>query len=228
MKKICLFVLIVFCFPEFSYSDFDELGKNAKVLENNFNFSSSSLKVVQKRLLPKKYLSEFSLAVSPVLKGLIYMNSYSFDASYRFFLNNHWNVQLKYSRYYNLISKEGFNEVQNRARIPVELKYPQKQSYLGGVEWYPFYGKAVLYNYLVRFDLYLSILGGKTEILNLNESVYMGSLGLGLVYWWHKHFNTRLEMQGSYYKYNIFDKLSENRDITEYFYKTYISVGVLF
>ena len=107
------------------------------------------------------------------------------------------------------------------------MKYPQKQSYIGGIEWYPFYGKAVLYNYLVHFDLYLSLLGGKTELLNLEKSVPMGSLALGLVCWWHKHFNTRWEIEGAYYSYDI-DGNKTAEPIEEYLYKISVSAGVLF
>ena len=226
MKKYWFIALILFCFSALGSSDFDELGKFFSTL-NSSKFSGSSLKIVQKRWLPKKFISEGSIGLSPVLKGFNYMNSYSTDIAYRFFLNDHWSIHLKYSRHSNPITLDGKNEVEQMGRIPLELKYPQKQSYLGGVDWYPFYGKAVLYNYLVRFDLYLSLSGGTVELLNWNKTIPMGSLSLGWVHWWYKWLNTRLEVQGFYYKYNVSDG-RDTKEINEYFYKAYISAGVLF
>ena len=229
MKRFYFFILMFCCFPSLSFSNFKELEQSSKALESGFDFSHSSLKVVQKRWLPKTFLSEMSFAISPVLKGINYMNSYSADLSYRFFLNNHWALQFKYSKYFNPISQEGKDEVYKKSRVPLELKYPQKQSYLGGIDWYPFYGKAVLYNLLVRFDLYFSLLGGKIELMKLNKRVNTGFLALGLVCWWHKHFNTRLELQGLYYRYgHLSDVTSKTTDIHEYFYKMSLSAGVLF
>ena len=55
----------------------------------------------------------------------------------------------------------------------------------------------------------------------------MGSLALGVVCWWHKHFNTRWEVQGAYYKYNI-DGNKTAEPIEEYLSKISVSAGVLF
>ena len=227
MNKYWFFILIFFYFPVLGSSDFNELGKNPEVLESSFDFSSSSLQVVQKRWLPRRFLSELSLGFSPVLKGFNYMNNYSVDMAYRFFLDEQWSIDLKYSWYFNPITLEGDDEVKKKGRIPLELRYPQKQAFFGGVSWYPFYGKAVFYNHLIRFDLYLSVLGGMMDILHLDKNFPTGSLGIGLVCWWHKNLNTRLEALGTYYKYEFSnkDKMASNK---EYFYKIYISTGVLF
>lgn len=227
MRKQGIITLMLFCAPAFGSSSFDELGKNPAILKNQFDFSGSRLKVIQKRRLPKKFLSDLSVGVSPVLKGFNYIDNYSIDAGYRFFLNEQWGFQLKYSRYFNPITQEGKEEVEQTGRIPIELKYPQKQSYLGGIEWSPFYGKADLYNRLVRFDLYFSVLAGKVELLNLDSPVPLGYLSVGLVFWLHKHFNSRLEIQGAYYKYDAPDGESV-KEIKEYFYKISVSAGVLF
>ena len=238
MKKYLIFILMFFCSSVFGSSSFNELGKNSKALENGFNFFDSPLRVVQKRWLPKKFLSEMSLGITPVFKGFNYMNSYSMDMVYHFFLNNHWSVALKYSWYSNSITQEGKDEVEKRSRIPLELRYPQKQSLLGGLSWSPFYGKTVFYNHLVRFDLYISFLGGMMELIDedipinentlMDKNIFMGSLGLGLVFWWHKNFNTRLELQEFYYTYNIVSNRNQSDTIKEYLSKISISAGILF
>lgn len=165
-----------------------------------------------------------SLSVSPVLKGFNYINSYSLSGNYRLFIIDYLSLHIQYSWYFNSITEEGKKEVEQRSRIPLELKYPKTQSYLAGVDWYPFYGKAVLYNHLVYFNLYASLQGGIVKLMNQDKSVPMGSLGLGMVCWWNKRFNTRLEFQSVYYQYDI----SASELIQEYLSKLHVSIGVLF
>ena len=228
MNKYQIFILVFFYFPVFGSSDFDELEKDSKILESGFHFSNSSLHVVQKRWLPKSFLSEVSLGFSPVIKGFNYMNHYSGDIIYRFFINDQWSLDLQYSRYFNLRTQEGEDEVVKRGRIPLELKYSPQQSFLVGIDWYPFYGKAIFYNHLVRFDLYISLSGGILELMSISQNIPVGSLGLGCVYWWHKNFNMRWEVQGAYYKYDIVADRKKIRHVKEYLYKIYVSAGVLF
>ena len=224
MKKLWIFIFILFCLPVYSSVDFDELGSNKNFLQNQLPFSSSSLKIVQKQWLPKRFLSELSLSISPVLNGLNYVNSYSLSGNYRLFVTDYLSFHLKYSWYFNSITEEGRKEVEKRSRIPFELKYSETQSYLAGVDWYPFYGKAVLYNHLIYFNLYASLMGGIVKLMNQDKSAPMGSLGLGMVCWWNKRFNTRLEVQGIYYQYNM----SISKSIQEYLSKLHVSIGVLF
>ena len=227
MKK--RWFLIFLFFPLLSFSDFERLEKDSQALESGFGFSHSSLKAVQKRWLPKRFLSSAGLAFSPSIKGFNYMNNYSIDVFYRFFLNDYWSLSAKHSRHFNPVTRKGKEEVEKKGRIPLELKRAPMRSYLAGIDWHPFYGKAVLYNRLVRFDLYLSVWGGKIELLNAQVSVPAGSLAVGLVCWWHKYFNARWEIQGHYYQYDVLDhKTKETQNIDEYFYKVSLSFGVLF
>ncbi|MCZ0932890.1 MAG: outer membrane beta-barrel domain-containing protein [Oligoflexia bacterium] len=228
MKIYWFFLLLIFCFPLLSFSDFEKLGKNTEILDKKrFHFSSANLKVVQKRWLEKRFSSSADLSWSPILKGFNYMNSYSVDLSYRWFISNYFSLNLRYSYYDNPINQDGKDEINLRGRTPLELKYYNKQSYLAGVEWYPFYGKAVLYNQLAHFDLYLSALAGQVELSHQEKNVPIYSLAMGVAQWWHKHFNTRIEAQAFYYKYRFSSK-DENREVHEYFYKISVSAGVLF
>ena len=229
MKTYQFFILLFFYFPLFGFSDFDELGKNTELLQKErFQFSSSNLKVVQKRWLEKRFLSEVGLSFAPVLKGFNYMNTYSSDFSYRFFISNYFSFNLRYSYYDNPINQDGKDEINLRGQAPLELKYPPKQSYLGGVEWYPFYGKAVLYSQLVHFDLYLSALAGQMELINQEKRIPIYSLSIGLAQWWHKHCSVRVEGQAFYYKYHFSNDSQESQDVYEYLYKVSVSIGVLF
>ena len=228
MKIFQTFILLFLYIPLLSFSNFEQLGKNEKILEEaNFQFSNKGLKVVQKRWLEKKYLSEISVSASPILKGFNYSDAYSLDLSYRWFLNNKFGLNFTYSYYENAINKKGKDAINLRGYTPLELVYHHKQSYLAGIEWYPFYGKAVLYNNLVHFDLYFSILAGQIELAQQEKRAEHYSASIGLAQWWHKKFNTRLSLQGFYYRYSFSNK-TEIEDIHEYFYKLSVSVGVLF
>ena len=228
MRTHRILILLLLYFPVFSFAGFEELGKNKKILEqNSFQFSNSGLKVVQKRWLEKQYLSEIGLSASPVLKGFNYSDTYSLDLYYRWFLNNYFSLGFRYSYYENSIRQEGKDAINLRGRSPLELIYHHKQSYLAGIEWYPFYGKAVLYNRLIHFDLYFSVLAGQIELAHQEKRASHYSAGMGLAQWWHKNFNTRLSVQALYYKYPFSNK-SEKQDVHEYFYKISVSAGVLF
>ena len=229
MTRYKFFILGLIYFPLLSFSSFDELGKNKEFLEkDNFQFSGTNLKVVQKRWLERRFLSEVALSFSPAVHGFNYMDSYSADLSYRWFINNYFSFKARYSFYDNPRNQAGDEVIFTKGWIPLELKYPAKQSYLGGIEWYPFYGKAVFYNQLVHFDFYLSALAGQIELLNQEKRAPLYSFSLGVAQWWHKRFNTRIEAQAFYYKYYLLDEKQVQTAHHKYFYKLSFSVGVLF
>lgn len=227
MKKIYILFFIFFS-SSVGADNFEELVRESTDLKESFSSFHPPLRVVQKRYLPKSFLSEIGLAFSPVLKGFNYLNTSSIDLSYRFFLTNYWSIGLKYSSYFNTKNQEAYELINNRGHIPLEIKNFQKHSYLAGLEWYPFYGKTVFYNYLLRFDFYFSLFGGFVDLFSVDEKTPMLSLGLGFVHWWHKHFNTRLSVSGYYYQYSAEDFAGFKKNIYEHYYKIDISAGVLF
>ena len=218
-------IFIVLLWPFVSSADFKELGKSQPALKEPFVFKTSPIKVVQKRWLNKRFLSEISLSVGPILREFNYTNSYSADLFYRFFLNDYFSLTVNYSYYFNPINQDGKTEVYKYGRVPLELKYYPEQSYSAGVNWHPFYGKAVLYNQLLSFDLYLSASAGQMQLKEKRVPLY--SLGLGQVHWWSQKFNTRLELKTSYYQYNLLDK-NQGKSIPSLFYSLSLSAGVLF
>ena len=219
--KYCIFILLFVSF--FSFAEFKELGKNPDLLktEKVFSFKTTPIKVVQKRWLDKKWLSEVSVSVSPIFNGLNYMDSQSVDLSYRLFFNDYFSLNAKAYYYFNSINQDGKTEVTKYGLRPVELiEYP-RWSYTLGLDWYPFYGKAVLYNQLLSFDFYLSLLAGQIQLKQQKRTLY--SLGLGQVHWWNQRFNTRLELKAFYFKYSF---LQETQP--ELLYSLSLSAGVLF
>ena len=219
--KYWIFILLFTSF--FSFAEFKELGKNPDLLktEEVFSFQTRPIKVVQKRWLDKKGLSEVSVSVSPIFNGFNYMNSQSLDLSYRLFFNDYFSVNAKAYYYLNSINQDGKTEVNKYGLRPVELiEYP-RWSYSLGLDWYPFYGKAVLYNQLASFDFYLSVLVGQIQLKQQKVALY--SIGLGQVHWWSQRFNSRLELKAFYFQYPI---LKETQ--AELLYSLSLSVGVLF
>ncbi|MBC6415375.1 MAG: outer membrane beta-barrel domain-containing protein [Bdellovibrionales bacterium] len=220
MKKY-QFILLFLSF--FSFADFDQLGKKGNFLKAPIK---NDLVVVQEKWLDRKFLSEWNIGVSPFLSDFYYMNSYSLDLSYRFFFNDNLSFHLKYSYFLNPLNKEGEKELFSLGRVPLEIKYSPKNYYVLGMDFYPFYGKSVLFNYLLYFDLYFSLGIGKIEIFQLNRSTFLFSGAFGMVFWWNKKFNTRLELEGLNYKYQIPDP--SLWDVNEEFsYQLRLSVGIL-
>ncbi len=207
---------------------FQSLGSSSEALEvmsSQFDYKSS-LDVVQKRWLPRKFLSEISMVTSPVIKGMNYLNTASLDTTYRFYLSNYWSAHLKYSYFFNKINEEGKDMFLLHSRNPLDLEYAQKQEYSLGFDWSPFYGKKVVLNKVIHFDIYLSFSGGLLELIRLDEKfVPTVSLGGGFVFWLSKRMNARVGLSGSYYKYKVNES---DVVVNKYLSKGHVSVGILF
>ncbi len=207
--------------------EFKSLGENSEslqIMSSQFEYRSS-LNVVQKRLLPKRFLSELSLVGSPVMKGVTYLNTASLDVTYRFYLSNYWSVHLKYSYFLNKINKEG-EDTLNYGQNPLELEYAQQQEYSLGFDWSPFYGKIAVLNKIIHFDVYLFFSGGVLKLLRLDEkNIPTASVGGGLVFWLSQRVSARIGLSGSYYSYEVGKKLDV---INNYLSKGHVSIGVLF
>lgn len=219
MYKILLVLFGVFS----GFADFEELGKR----EDLFNQKTDPvIKVVQKRWLDRKFLSELSLSVSPSLRGFYYMNSYSTNLSYRLFFNDSVSMNLKYSFFFNPATQEGKDELALYGRIPLELKYYAKQSYLLGLDWHPFYAKSIFLNRVLYFDFYFSLGLGQIELVEIKTKPFLFSGSFGMVHWWNKRFNTRVELEGLHYRYSIPESIEKINQ--EWNYKLSLSAGVLF
>ena len=219
MLKLLYYVLLFSCS---SFADIEELGD----LEELFHHKSDhNVRVVQKRWLDRKFLSELSVSLSPSLRGFYYMNNYSTNVSYRFFLNEKLSVHAEYTYFFNLINEEGENEIALFGRVPVDLKHAPRQSYAFGFDWYPFYAKSVFFNRVLHFDFYLSMGLGQIKLLKVKERPLLFSSALGMVHWWSKRWNTRVEIEGFHYRHLI----PQSQSITqEWNYRMSLSAGVLF
>jgi len=216
-------LLLILFWSAPGFADFDELGKR----EDLFNLKTDPLiKVVQKRWLDRKFLSELGLSISPNLRGFYYMNNWSSRLSYRLYLNDSISLHLKYAYFFNPINQDGEDELSLYGRIPLELKHAPKQSYLAGWDWHPFYAKSVFFNRVLHFDFYVSMGLGRIELLEIQEKPFLISGSLGMVHWWSKRFNTRIELEGLHYRYLIHE--SNQKTNQELNYNLNLSAGVLF
>ena len=219
-----ILVILFWSFSAFAeLSDIEDLGKREELFNQT---TASHIKVLQNRWVDKQHLSELSLSLSPSLRSFYYMSSYSTSLSYRFFVSEEISFFIKYDSFFNSINQDGKDEIFLYGRIPLELKYPIQKSYLLGWEWYPFYAKAMFFNQVLHFDFYFSMGIGKIELLGMKKKPDLIYSSLGMVHWWSKRVNTRMQIESFYYRYRIPESVKKwNRELN---YKSSFSVGVLF
>ena len=180
--------------------DFDSLGGNDVLLDKAQALNPEvSVKIVQKRIVDRHFRNEFSPEVGIALGGDTYVDTQTVGLGYQFHINPRWSVGVKYNHFFNQLSEEGENLLNERIEngnvvidIP-EMDY-MKSMYLATVNFYPIYGK---FNFLdqgvVHFDTYLVLGGGQAELKNGDSPVYTAGLGFGL--WFSQHLTSRMEIR---------------------------------
>jgi len=207
-------------------TSFESLGshkESMQIIGSQFGYKSS-LHVVQTRWLPRKFLSEMSLTVSPILKGVIYLNTSSIDLTYRFYFNAYLSAHITYSHFFNIMNIEGEDMYKHFYQNPLELEHAQKQAYLFGLDWSLLYGKVSILNQVTHFDVYLSSSLGALELFRISKYNPTVSIGGGVVFWLNKYVNARIGFSGSYYKYQI----PNAESLTTFLSKAHISFGAVF
>ena len=223
--KITYILFLFFSFLlQAENSRFNELNASPEASQkmNSSLVYRPSMIAVQKRTVDRSWLSEFSAGFSPAISGSPYTYTGSFDFGYQLHLSPQFSVGFKYSYFLHKINKEGNEMVFNLQRIPLLLSHAPKTSYQFQAYWYPIYGKYIVMNRVIHFDIYTVASFTKQDLNRLKE-VPAGSLGLGLVTWWNKRLNSRIELVGQYYKY-------ETKGLTQEAILTYanVSLGLLF
>ena len=225
--KICFIVLCLFGFPAFGEKEDAETREEQEILQSlkAGSYYGSSLKVIQKRRYPVKFLSEISGGIVPVIHGAIFSRIYSTDLNYRFYFNRQWSAHFKYARFFTFINPEGSDMVKRERRIPLELNHSKNQGWFAGIDWYPFYGKTLFFNQVIHFDLYLSLSGGWLDQLRQSEKAQALSFGGGAVFWCGKRFNTRLELKSLYSRSPLKDS---RKNLEDFLLTGGLFVGVVF
>ena len=223
MKIYILFLFFSFLLQA-ENSKFSEFGMHSEASQkmNSSVIYRSSMITVQKRSVDRTWLSEFSAGFSPAISGYPYTYTSSIDLGYQLHLNPQFSLGVKYSHFFHKMNQEGNEMIFKLRRIPLLLNHTPKTSYQFQAYWYPIYGKYVLMNQVIHFDIY-TVASFISQDFNRLRRVPSGSLGLGLVAWWNKHLNSRIELIGQYYKY-------ETKGLTQEAIITYanVSLGLLF
>ncbi|MCB0377062.1 MAG: outer membrane beta-barrel domain-containing protein [Bdellovibrionales bacterium] len=201
MKKL-LTLVILFLVSPFAHGDimkdFDSLGGNdvlinrAKLLQPD-----KKVKVVQDRIVGRRWRNELSPTYANVIGGDAYLNTQTVGLDYHLHINPFWSAGLSYFTAFNSLSKEGRYLIDSDGLIP-DVDQP-KQGYELLVNFSPIYGKINLFDYTVlHFDVYGIGTYGKIDLKSGQQDTYSVGAGFGL--WISQHITSRFELRQRFYQ----------------------------
>lgn len=200
MKALFVLLTALFVMPAKAdiMKDFDSLGGNdvlinrAKMLQ-----PEKDVKVVQNRIVDRRWRNEFSFGYSNVLGGDAYMQTQMLNLSYHLHITPRWSVGLNYFNAYNKLSSEATALIATDELIP-DLDQPESGYELVG-NFAPIYGKLnVLDMGVAQFDMYLLTTYGQIALKSGDTSTYSVGAGIGL--WISQHLTSRLEVRQRFYE----------------------------
>ena len=190
--------------------DFDSLGGNADLLQKlKVQAKKGTIRIVQKRLVDRTQRWEFSSEYLYSSRGNSYLDSTSTGFTISYHLNPRWSLGMKYHYFFNQLTPEGKNLVEEAQRVQridpktelaliPELNWP-KTSVLAAMSYYPIYGKLNIFDKgIVHFDIYGTLGAGQMTLRKGSSMTYFTGLGFGL--WLSQHLTGRLEY--NYQAYN--------------------------
>ncbi len=229
MKRFILTLLLVTGVAAFAKSkgdvdsDLDALGGNKDLMERaNAIDPENTTRVVQKREVDRDMRLELGLNYGIVAGGDPYVNTNNLGGQAEFHLDPHWSIGGRYYQSANSLNSEGQKQMdqvdQLRAANPganiprPDIDYP-KNTWLGTVSFYPFYGKLNLADLAItQFDVYF--LGGYGQITADQGTFPTYTGGLGVAFWLSQHFSMRLEARYQGYKDTFDDGTSRQMNLT--------------
>lgn len=184
----------------------DGLGNYADTLKNIKETSGvKEVRVIQDRLVSRKFRNEFSIGYNNFLSGNPYLLTQTLNLGYNFSFNRFVSVGVSYFTARNGLSQEGRNLINNDIpdRVPNSQRIlPTVDSIKGGyeasVQLSPFYGKVNMFDYIAHFDIYALAGIGQMQMTSGNRQTL--SYGAGLAFWWSNHWNTRVEFKNLQYR----------------------------
>ena len=202
-------ILVLTCFPLLGQAidllqDFDTLGGNATLLKKlkSGPQGGRGLRIVQNRLVDRTNRLELFSDYKYTSRGNSYLDSTSAGAALHYHFTPHWSLGFKYNHYYNKLTAEGENIVQEAqeverinpnikvALIP-EINWPLS-SMMASLSYYPIYGKVNIFNRgIVHFDIYGTLGAGRMTLRQGESFTYAAGVGFGL--WLSQHISGRLE-----------------------------------
>ena len=178
--------------------DFDSLGGNdvlinrAKVLQ-----PEKEVKVVQNRIVDRRWRNEFSASYSNVIGGDAYLQTQVLGLDYHLHINPYWSVGVSYFSAFNKLSREGRFLIDTDALIP-DIDHADQGYELTG-NFAPIYGKINMFDMgVLQFDVYAIVTYGKIKLKSGETDTYTVGAGLGL--WISQHLTSRLEIRQRFYE----------------------------
>ncbi len=178
--------------------DFDSLGGNdvlmnrAKVLQ-----PEKDVKIVQNRVVDRRWRHEFSGAYSNVIGGDSFLNTQMLSLDYHMHINPYWTVGVSYFSAFNQLSDEGNYLIDQNNLVP-DLDHPESGYELIG-NFAPIYGKINMFGMgIVQFDVYAILSYGNIKLKSGETPTYTWGAGFGL--WISQHLTARLEIRQRFYE----------------------------
>lgn len=202
-------------------SDLDALGGNKDLMERaNAIDPKNTTRIVQKRLVDRDTRLEIDLNYGIVAGGDPYVDSHNMGVNAEFHLTPRWSLGGRWYHSANSLSSEGKRLTSDaEARRQTDPDYPrpdinyQRNTWLGTISFYPFYGKLNLADLAItQFDVYF--VGGYGSVSTDRGSAPTYTAGAGLAFWLSQHFSTRLEARYQGYKDKLADGSSRQMDLT--------------
>ncbi len=177
--------------------DFDSLGGNdvlinrAKVLQPD-----KDIKVVQNRVVDRRWRNEFSAGYTNVIGGDSFLNSQMLSLDYHLHVNPYWQVGVSYFSAFNETSSEGKFLI-TQGDVP-DIDEPDF-GYELMANFAPFYGKISMFGMgVAQFDIYAILSYGNIKLKSGETSTYTYGAGFGL--WISQHLSARLELRQRAYQ----------------------------
>lgn len=178
--------------------DFDSLGGNdvlinrAKLLQPD-----KTVKVVQNRVVDRRWRNELSGGYANVLGGDAYLQTQMLSLDYHLHISPYWSVGLGYFSAFNKLSREGRFMLEQDSLVPEVDQAESGYEVIGNFS--PIYGKVNLLNLgVMQFDVYGIATYGKIQLKSGETDSYTFGAGVGL--WISQHLTTRLELRQRFYE----------------------------
>jgi outer membrane beta-barrel protein len=197
-------------------NDMDSLGGNKDLMERaNAIDPHNTVRVIQKREVDRDMRLEIGFNYGIVAGGDPFIDTGNLGGRLEFHIDPHWSLGARYYHSSNTLNSEGQQQINLAAQAGAphpNIDYP-RDTYLGTVAFYPFYGKINFADLAIKqFDIYFLAGGGQISLDQGTQPTYTG--GLGFAFWWSDHWSTRLEARYQGYQDKFDDGSSRQMSLT--------------
>jgi outer membrane beta-barrel protein len=224
MKRILLLTMLLTSTLAFAKqksqsldNDMDALGGNKDLMERaNAIDPHNTVRVIQKREVDRDLRLELGVNYGIVAGGDPFLDTGNLGGRVDFHLDPHWSLGGRYYHSSSKLNSQGQQSIDTAAAFPgsphPEIDYP-RDTYLGTVTFYPFYGKINFADLAIKqFDIYFVGGYGQVSLDQGSQPTYTG--GMGFAFWWSNHWSTRLEARYQGYQDKFDDGTSRQMNLT--------------